>query len=242
MAESIIGTLVYKITGDSSALEASLDKSQKKITKTGESLTKLGKTAKTVGTVVFSGVFIKSCLEAASKVEELGNKFDTVFNGMESSADAWARKYAEDTNRGVTATKEFLATQQDLRTGYGDTVESAARFSQAVVGVTNDLASFSNVPVADAMASIQSGLAGNFQSLKTLGVGLNEQILNEGAYAKALGKTWSQMNNLERQEAILSGIMSQSRNAIHQNVQIWTDYNYQQIGRASCRERVFLTV
>lgn len=227
MAESIIGTLVYKITGDSSALEASLDKSQKKITKTGESLTKLGKTAKTVGTVVFSGVFIKSCLEAASKVEELGNKFDTVFNGMESSADAWARKYAEDTNRGVTATKEFLATQQDLRTGYGDTVESAARFSQAVVGVTNDLASFSNVPVADAMASIQSGLAGNFQSLKTLGVGLNEQILNEGAYAKALGKTWSQMNNLERQEAILSGIMSQSKNAIHQNVQIWTDYNYQ---------------
>ena len=227
MAESVIGTLVYKITGDTKALDKGLDVSRQKISKTGDSLVELGKKATKVGTVIFSGIFIKSCLEAASNVEELGNKFDTVFKGMESSADSWARKYAEDTNRGVTATKEFLATQQDLRTGYGDSVESAARFSQAVVGVTNDLASFSNVPVADAMAAIQSGLAGNFQSLKTLGVGLNEQIINEGAYAQALGKTWSQMNNLERQEAILSGIMSQSKNAIHQNVQIWTDYNYQ---------------
>lgn len=227
MAESVIGTLVYKITGDTNALEKGMDVSRQKISKTGDSLVELGKKAARVGTVIFSGIFVKSCLEAASRVEELGNKFDTVFSGMEATADAWARKYADDTNRGVTATKEFLATQQDLRTGYGDAVESAARFSQAVVGVTNDLASFSNVPVADAMASIQSGLAGNFQSLKTLGVGLNEQIINEGAYAKALGKTWSAMNNLERQEAILSGIMSQSKNAIHQNVQVWTDYNYQ---------------
>lgn len=226
MAESVIGTLVYKITGDTAALEKGLDVSRQKIIRTGDSLVKLGQRARQVGTVIFSGVFVKSILSAASNVEELGNKFDTVYKGMESSADAWARKYADDTNRGVTATKEFLATQQDLRTGYGDSIEAASRFSQAVVGVTNDLASFSNVPVADAMASIQSGLAGNFQSLKTLGVGLNEQIINEGAYAKALGKTWSQMNNLERQEAILSGIMSQSKNAIHQNVQIWTEYDY----------------
>lgn len=226
MAESVIGTLIYRITGDTSALDKGLDVSRAKISKTGESLVKLGQRARQVGTVVFSGIFVKSILNAASNVEELGNKFDTVFKGMESSADSWARKYADDTNRGVTATKTFLATQQDLRTGYGDTVEAAARFSQAVVGVTNDLASFSNIPVADAMAAVQSGLAGEFQALKRLGVGLNEQIINEGAYAKALGKTWAQMNNLERQEAILSGIMSQSRNAIHQNVQIWSEYDY----------------
>ena len=227
MTESVIGTLVYKITGDTKALDKGLDVSRQKISKTGESLVELGKKATKVGTVIFSGIFIKSCLEAASNVEELGNKFDTVFKGMESSADAWARKYADDTNRGVTATKEFLATQQDLRTGYGDSAESAARFSQAVVGVTNDLASFSNVPVADTMAAMQSGLSGQFEALRRLGVGLNTNIINQGEYAKSIGKTWEQMNNLERQEAILSGIMSQSKNAIHQNVQVWTDYNYQ---------------
>lgn len=226
MAESVIGTLVYRITGDSTALERSLDGSSRKISRTGENLAKLGQRARQVGAVVFSGVFVKSLLEASSRVEELGSKFDTVFDGMESRADEWARRYADDTNRGVTATKEFLATQQDLRTGYGDTVEAAMRYSQAVVGVTNDLASFSNVPVEDAMATVNSGLTGQFDALKRLGVGLNANIINQSEYAKSIGRTWEEMDNLQRQEAVLSGIMAQSKNAIHQNVQVWTDYDY----------------
>lgn len=226
MAESVIGTLVYRITGDSTALERSLDGSSRKISRTGENLAKLGQRARQVGAVVFSGVFVKSLLEASSRVEELGSKFDTVFDGMESRADEWARRYADDTNRGVTATKEFLATQQDLRTGYGDTVEAAMRYSQAVVGVTNDLASFSNVPVEDAMAAVNSGLTGQFDALKRLGVGLNANIINQSEYAKSIGRTWEEMDNLQRQEAVLSGIMAQSKNAIHQNVQVWTDYDY----------------
>ena len=226
MAESVIGTLVYRITGDSTALERSLDGSSRKISRTGENLAKLGQRARQVGAVVFSGVFVKSLLEASSRVEELGSKFDTVFDGMGSRADEWARRYADDTNRGVTATKEFLATQQDLRTGYGDTVEAAMRYSQAVVGVTNDLASFSNVPVEDAMAAVNSGLTGQFDALKRLGVGLNANIINQSEYARSIGRTWEEMDNLQRQEAVLSGIMAQSKNAIHQNVQVWTDYDY----------------
>ena len=226
MANSIIGTLVYKITGDSTALEQSLENSQSKISKTGESITKLGQRAASVATTVFSGVFIKSILAASSRVEELESKFNTVFSGIEATADAWAREYAEATNRGVTSTKEFLATQQDLRTGYGDSAEAAMKYAQAVVGVTNDLASFSNVPVEEAMAAINSGLSGQFEALRRLGVGLNTNIINQSEYAKSINKTWDEMSNLEKQEAVLSGIMNQSKNAIHQNVEVWTEYDY----------------
>lgn len=226
MADTVIGSLIYKITGDSAALDSSLDMSRQKIDRIGDSLIRLGQRARAVATVVFSGVFIKSLLESSSRVEELGNKFDTVFSGIERESDAWARKYANDTSRGVTATKEFLAAQQDLRTGYGDSVEGAARFSKAVVGVTNDLASFSNVPVPEAMAAVNSGLAQNFQALKRLGVSLSAETLSQGAYAKALGKTYDQMTALEKQEAILSGIVAQSKNALHQSIQSWKDYDY----------------
>lgn len=238
MANSIIGTLIYKITGDSTALEQSLKSSQSQISKTADSITKLGQRARQVATTVFSGIFIKSILQASSRVEELESKFNTVFSGIEATADAWAREYAEATNRGVTSTKEFLATQQDLRTGYGDSTEAAMKYAQAVVGVTNDLASFSNVPVEDAMAAIQSGLNGQFEALRRLGVGLNTNIINQGEYAKAINKTWDEMSNLERQEAVLSGIMSQSKNAIHQNVQIWTDYDYK-LGDAALTSESF---
>lgn len=235
---TLIGSLYYKITGDTAALDDSLDASREKVERLGRSAGSLGaKLRKGLGGAVILKAG-KDLVEAASRAEELRNKFDTVFAGMERSADAWAREYAGATSRGVTATKEFLATQQDLRTGFGDTAEGAARFSQAVVGVTNDLASFSNIPVAETMQAINSGLAGQFEALRRLGVGLNVQIINQGAYAQALGKTWEQMGNLERQEAVLSGIVSQSKNAIHQQIQTWREYDYT-IGDAAATSKSF---
>ncbi|WP_319758160.1 hypothetical protein [uncultured Sphaerochaeta sp.] len=224
--DNLLGTLIYKITGDSTALDKNLESSRSKIEKTGISIEKMGDRIKRVSTTIISGYLIKSLLNASSRVEELQNKFDTVFAGIENDTNAWVRQYADATNRGITATKEFLATQQDLRTGYGDTIESAARYSQAVVGITNDLASFSNVPVAEAMAAMQSGLSFQFEALRRLGVSLSVATINQGEYAKAIGKTWEQMSNLEKQEAVLSGVVSQSKNALHQDVQLWKEYNY----------------
>lgn len=226
MMDNVIGTLIYKITGDSGALDAGLDRSKARIVQTGASIEALGAKLRKVSTAVISGVFVKSLLEASSRVEELDSKFRTVFSGMEAEADAWARVYADVTNRGVTATKEFLATQQDLRTGYGDTTEQAARYSQAVVGITNDLASFSNVPVEEAMASMQSGLSFQFEALRRLGVSLSVETINQGEYAKSIKKTWLEMSNLEKQEAVLSGVVSQSKNALHQEIKLWEDYDY----------------
>jgi hypothetical protein len=226
MMDNVIGTLIYRITGDTSALDAGLDRSRARIVQTGTSIEALGVKLRKVSTAVISGVFVKSLLDASSRVEELDSKFRTVFSGMEAEADAWARVYADVTNRGVTATKEFLATQQDLRTGYGDTTEQAARYSQAVVGITNDLASFSNVPVEEAMASMQSGLSFQFEALRRLGVSLSVETINQGEYAKSIRKTWLEMSNLEKQEAVLSGVVSQSKNALHQEIKLWQDYDY----------------
>lgn len=162
----------------------------------------------------------------ASAAEELQSKFETVFDGITAETEEWIVKYSKATARGVQDTKEFISTLQDIRTGFGDNAASAAKYSQAVVGVTNDLSSFSNVPFAEASAAIQSGLSGQFEALRRLGVGLNVAIIDQGNYAASIGKTWQTMSNLEKQEAVLSGIMEQSKNAIHQNVSVWTDYNY----------------
>ena len=43
--------------------------------------------------------FIKSCVSAASQVEEMQNKFDVVFQGINEEVDAWAENYADAINR-----------------------------------------------------------------------------------------------------------------------------------------------
>ena len=170
--------------------------------------------------------FTKDIIAAASDVEELGNKYGVVFAGIEAETNQWLSDYSTATARGINATKEFLTSLQDIQTGFGDTVANAAEFSKAVVGVTNDLSSFSNIDFETASQAIQSGLSGQFRALQQLGVGLNVNIINQGKYAESIGKTWKEMSNLEKREAVLSGIMEQSKNAIGQNVSVWQDYNY----------------
>ncbi len=223
---NILGRLYYVITGDTSALERNLSASRKEIQALGTQLNETGRSILAFAKGTITAVLIKSLTEAASRAEEMQNRFDTVFRGINAEIEEWANAYAEATSRGRLETMEFLASQQDIRTGFGDTAESAAEFSKAVVGITNDLASFANVPVPEAIAAVNSGLNGEFEALRRLGIGLNVAIINQMEYAESIGKTWDEMDNLERQEAILSGIVTQSGNALHQNITMWQDYDY----------------
>ena len=223
---NILGRLYYVITGDTTALERNLSSSRKEIQALGVQLNETGRSILSFAKGAVTAVLIKSLTEAASRADELQNKFNTVFGGISAETESWAESYSEATNRGRIETMEVLAAQQDIRTGFGDTAKSAAEFSKAVVGITNDLASFSNIPVSEAIAAVNSGLNGEFEALRRLGVGLNVAIINQMDYAKAIGKTWDEMGNLERQEAVLSGIVTQSANALHQNITVWQDYDY----------------
>jgi hypothetical protein len=219
--------LVVEIDADDTGLQKGFKNSEKGIGKLGKNLIKLGG--------VIAGVFAGKAIldfsshltDVASDAEELNNKFGVVFNGVSQSVDIWIENYTDATSRGIQATKEYLASVQDIRTGYNDTIEGAAEFSKVIIGVTNDLSSFSNVDFERASAAIQSGLAGQFDALKSLGIGVNVAIIDQSDYADSINKTWLEMNNLEKQEAILTQIIAQSTNAVGQTVDRWQDYNFE---------------
>lgn len=218
--------LVVRLESDSTGLNKGFDSAQRGIGKTEKSLSGLGKL---IG-VAFAGAavieFGRATINAASDAEELGNKYGVVFSGIEQSTQSWIEAYTDATARGEQATKEYLTSLQDIRTGFGDSTDNAAKFSQAVVGVTNDLSSFSNVDFDRASAAIQSGLSGQFEALRSLGVGINVAIINQSDYAQSINKTWKEMTNLEKQEAILNQVIQQSKNAVGQSVSTWQEYDF----------------
>lgn len=226
MTDAVVGKLIYLITGDSSQLDRALGKSSKSVQKFGGAV----KSTQAMVAKFLGGAALvtlgKKLTDLSSDTAELGNKYNVVFRGITKETDIWIDNYTDAVNRGDYATREYLSSLQDIRTGFGDAAPTAAKFSEVVVGVTNDLSSFSNVNFEETSAAIESGLSGQFEALRRLGVGLNVAIINQGEYAKSLGKTWEKMDNLERQEAILSGIVSQSTNAIGQSITDWQDYNY----------------
>ena len=225
--DSIVGRLIYQITGDSTMLSKDLSRCNDELKATSRQFADLSVTVRTFARRVVTGVLVKSLADAASELEELESKFNTVFGDNAQEVRVWAENYATSINRGVIDTEIFMAMIQDIQTGYGMAADEAAKFSQAVVGVTNDLASFSNIPFSEAMAAMQSGLAQQFEALRRLGVGISVEIINQSEYAKALGLTWLEMDNLQRQTAILNEIVKQSPNALHQSITSWEEYNWQ---------------
>ena len=226
MAETL-EQLIVDINADTKGFEKGLDNVEKGTKGISSGLTKLGGVVAGAFATAKIIDFTKATVMLASDADELQNKFSVVFDGITDDTNAWIANYSGATARGIQQTKEFLTSLQDIQTGYGRSVEEAAQFSQTIVGVTNDLVSFSNVPVEQASAAIQSALAGNLDSVSSLGIALNVATIDNGKYAESIGKSWKEMTILEKQNATLNGILAQSANAVGQNVDNWQDYNFE---------------
>lgn len=225
MAETL-EQLIVDINADTTGFEGGLRRVDRGVGGISAGLLKFGG--------ILAGVFATKKLvdfgvatvTLASSAEELQNKFDVVFRGITESTESWIEEYSSATARGVQDTKDFLTSLQDIQTGYGRSITEASKFSKAVIGITNDLVSFSDVPVEQASAAIQSALAGNLEAVRSLGVSINVATIDQSDYAKSIGKSWLEMSILEKQNATLNIILAQSANAVGQNIDSWEDYNF----------------
>lgn len=75
-----------------------------------------------------------------------------------------------------------------------------------------DMGAFADVPIDVALSDMKSALVGNFNALDKYGMSVNVATINSGEYAKSLGKTWDQMSNAEKAQAIMSEAMKQGAN------------------------------
>ena len=64
----------------------------------------------------------------------------------------------------------MFASAGSMAQGFGMAKEASADFAQQVVELSADLASFNNVPTADAAKLVQSALIGNTEAARSLKV------------------------------------------------------------------------
>lgn len=139
--------------------------------------------AAAVGGVVAA---INSSINAASNLEEVQNKFDVVFKGMEDRAEQMAKNLQDNYLMSERAAKQYLSSVQDLLVPMGMNREAAADMSEAVVQLSADLGSFNNLPTEQVMGDIQSALVGNFETMKKYGVVLNETRVKQEAMNRGM--------------------------------------------------------
>jgi len=142
-----------------------------------------------VGVAAFSAAYVfamKKAIDAASDLQEVQGKFDVVFEDHKKQAEDMAKVLVDAYAMSEREAKQYMSSVQDLLVPMGMASDEAIIMSDAVVKLSADLGSFNNLPTAQVMADIQSGLVGNFETMKKYGVVLNETVVKQKALSLGL--------------------------------------------------------
>ncbi len=182
---------------------------------------RMGKALKTVKqhwigftvAVAAAVIAIRKVTKAASDLEEVQSKFNTVFRGSTELAEENSRILQQAFLMSETAAKKNLAAIQDLLVPMGVARDRATEFSFEIVKLAADLGSFNNLPTEKVMIDIQAALSGSFETMKKYGVVLRaseieQKILNDG-----IRKTKSEITQADRVMAAYQLILAGTADA-----------------------------
>lgn len=180
------------------------------INKVGSALNRLKSIAIKVGAAMAGiwGVkrvfeFGKAVFQLGADVRAVGSQFNTVFGESQSTMQAWIddfRRIAGLTNREA---QKLSASAGSMVQGMGASAEASAAFSQEVLSLSADLASFNNIPTAQAAQLIQSALIGNTEAARSLQISFTAADVQARALAQT-GK--SSAKELTQLEKVMAGL------------------------------------
>lgn len=157
---------------------------------------------------------IDGCVEVASSIEEMQNKFDAVFGDMRNEVDKWAQEYSDAIGRNKNDIKTYLADQQNLLVGFGMTRQAGAEMAEQMTSLALDLASFGNMDETASVNAMTKAVMGESEAAKTLGAVLNDSTRAQAMATLGLKGTYDKLDQLTKMQVNYQAILQQSPDAI----------------------------
>lgn len=157
---------------------------------------------------------IDGCVEVASSIEEMQNKFDVVFGDMRNEVDKWAQEYSDAIGRNKNDIKTYLADQQNLLVGFGMTRQAGAEMAEQMASLALDLASFGNMDETASVNAMTKAVMGESEAAKTLGAVLNDSTRAQAMATLGLKGTYDKLDQLTKMQVNYQAILQQSPDAI----------------------------
>ena len=142
--------------------------------------------------------FAKDAVQAASDLEEVQNVVDTTFGASAGQIDNWAKNAIKQFGLTETQAKRFASTIGAMAKSAGVAGPEIVEMSTDIAGLAADMASFYNLDFDEAFQKLRSGISGETEPLKQLGINMSVANLNAYALAQGLEKTFEQMDQAEQ--------------------------------------------
>lgn len=220
-----LGDLFWRITGDTSQFDKSVNDTRKEAQNLDKTATKsfgsikLSSIAMGVATsAVFIKTigFLKDSAVAAINAQETFSKFDVVFSQMGSAAESAAMQFKDSFDLAEVTAKKMISDTGNILVGFGATQKQSLDLSIAVNSLASDLASFTNYTggAEGASQALTRAMLGERESLKLLGIVIREEDINVKLAAKGQKDLTGNALNLAKAQATLEIAMEQGKNAI----------------------------
>ena len=140
----------------------------------------------------------KDAIQAASDLEEVQNVVDVTFGDDAAKIESWAKNAGKQFGLTETQAKKFTSTLGAMMKSAGMSGDQIADISTDLAGLAADMASFYNLDFDTAFQKIRSGISGETEPLKQLGINMSVANLNAFALQQGLSKTFDQMTQGEQ--------------------------------------------
>lgn len=192
--------------------------------KAGTSLSKIGTIAKGVfiGDLAAKGVVSlgqklietgKSGIQLASDLAEVQNVVDTTFGKNSSVINDWSKKALNAYGLSELSAKQYNGTLGAMMKSSGLAGDQVVKMSQKLTGLAGDFSSFYNLSQDDAFEKIRSGISGETEPLKQLGINMSVANLQAYALSKGIKTSYEKMDQASQTALRYSYLMSVSKDA-----------------------------
>lgn len=210
----MLGSLLVSLGLESGQFKSGLSAAEKEMRSSAKRIEAIGSKMATLGRNMSLGITLPlaaigvATFKAASDFQELESAFDATFGGMSASVRKWAVETGDAMGRSTQEIQESALSFQQLFSKAFDT-EKAAEMSKQFAVLTQDLASFKNLSNEVAQQKLFSGLVGESEPLRAVGVLLSENAVKAKAMALGIASAKGEMSEQAKVTARAAIIMEQ---------------------------------
>lgn len=192
---------------------AALDQLEDHTNKSTDAFSRL---AKAIGLVMIARKAldtIKTGIDYASDLAEVQNVVDVTFGSATEAINSWSKECLAAYGMNEISAKRYAGTIGAMLKSSGLAGDAIVDMSKDMVGLAGDMASFYNLDLETAFEKIRSGISGETEPLKQLGINMSVANLEAYALSQGIKTSYNEMSQAEQVMLRYNYLMSTTADA-----------------------------
>lgn len=154
--------------------------------------------------------YASKAIELASSLTEVQNVVDTTFGKSSEEINKWSKNAITQFGLSELQAKQFTGSLGAMMKSSGLASDDIVKFSTNLSGLAGDFASFYDLPIEEAFEKIRSGISGETEPLKRLGINMSVANMEAFALTQGINKQWRAMSQAEQTQLRYAYLMKVS--------------------------------